>query len=240
MPGRFALLGSGEFEPWTAEVDDWLLRGRGAPGEVLICPTASAPEGDAVFDSWGDMGLAHFEAAGVPARVLQLKTRRDASRPEVVGALTGASAVYFSGGNPWYLAEVLRGTPFWQALRQGLSNGLGYAGCSAGVACLTERTFDSAESNVERIFKPGLGLARPGLLFAPHWDQIDDWVPGARAHVVASIPADGVLVGLDSGTGLVGDGRTWRVMGAGGVHVLAGGDWAHVAAGGGLELTVLE
>src|SRR5207247_11167709 len=66
----FALLGSGEFEPWTAEVDRWLLERTIGSGRVLILPTASAPEGDAVFNRWGDMGLAHYEELGIPAEVV--------------------------------------------------------------------------------------------------------------------------------------------------------------------------
>jgi hypothetical protein len=38
----FALLGSGEFLPWTSEVDDWVLERATGEG-VLILPTASAP-----------------------------------------------------------------------------------------------------------------------------------------------------------------------------------------------------
>lgn len=41
----FALLGSGEFEPWTADVDRLLERTTRA-GPILIAPTAAAPEGE--------------------------------------------------------------------------------------------------------------------------------------------------------------------------------------------------
>ena len=41
----FALLGSGEWQPWTDEVDRWLLERTTGDGTVLVLPTASAPEG---------------------------------------------------------------------------------------------------------------------------------------------------------------------------------------------------
>ena len=94
-----------------------------------------------------------------------------------------ASVAYFSGGNPAHLAEVLRGTAVCEALLAGLARGMGYAGCSAGVACLTETTYDSDSDDFEAIFKPGLGIVR-GILFGPHWDMLDTWVPGATEFIV--------------------------------------------------------
>ena len=110
MAGRvFALLGSGEFEPWAEEVDRWCLD-RARPGRVLILPTASAPEGDDVFDRWGRLGLEHYQRMGVEAEVVPLKTRADAARPDVCARLEVAAMVFFSGGNPGSLAEALEGT----------------------------------------------------------------------------------------------------------------------------------
>ena len=41
----FALLGSGEFEPWSEEVDRWMLARVARPhAPVLILPTACAPD----------------------------------------------------------------------------------------------------------------------------------------------------------------------------------------------------
>ncbi|HXF35898.1 MAG TPA: Type 1 glutamine amidotransferase-like domain-containing protein [Actinomycetota bacterium] len=227
-----ALLGSGEFEPWSAEVDRWLLeRGRPGDGRVLIVPTASAPEGDAVFDAWGAKGLAHFEAQGVRAEVLPLKTRADAEREDVAARLAGASLVYVSGGNPAYLARTLTGTRFWRELVEELRRGVAYAGCSAGVACLTEDTFDTVVAELgPDLWKPGLGLVRD-VLFGPHWDVVDLWIPGAREFILNSVPAGRAFVGLDEETAMVGDGREWSVLGRGAVHVLADGAWRSFRAG---------
>jgi cyanophycinase len=232
-----ALLGSGEFEPWSVEVDRWLL-GRARPGEggVLIVPTASAPEGEAVFDAWGAKGLAHFEAQGVRAEVLPLKTRADAEREDVAARLAKASLVYVSGGNPAYLARTLTGTRFWRELVAELRRGLAYAGCSAGVACLTEDTFDTVVTELgPDLWKPGLGLVRD-VLFGPHWDIVDSWIPGARDFIIGSVPPGRAFVGLDEETAMVGDGREWSVLGRGAVHVLADGAWRSFRAGETLPL----
>ncbi|HSJ50135.1 MAG TPA: Type 1 glutamine amidotransferase-like domain-containing protein, partial [Actinomycetota bacterium] len=120
-----ALLGSGEFEPWSERVDRWLLERSPYPGgPVLIAPTAAAHEGEESFAAGGAKGVGHFAALGVRAEVLPLRTRDDAHRDDVVARLDDAALVYFSGGNPARLAEVLAGSPFWDRLCRGLAEGL--------------------------------------------------------------------------------------------------------------------
>lgn len=214
----WALLGSGEFEPWSEVSDRWLLEASTGDGRVVVLPTASSREGPDVFDEWGRRGLDHFSSLGVAAEVLAVRTREDAERPEYAARLEGASVAYFSGGNPAHLAEVLRDTAVWATMLRELARGMGYAGCSAGVACLTETTFDSDSDDFETIFKPGLGIV-PDALFAPHWDMIDTWVPGATEFIVSSVADGHVFVGIDERTAMLGDGGRWQVRGHGGVHV---------------------
>jgi cyanophycinase len=171
-------------------------------------------------------------------RVLPLRTREDAERDEVVATLDDASLIFFSGGNPWRLAEAVRDTPFWHRLTERLEDGLAYAGCSAGVACLTERTFDSDAQDMEQMYKPGIGQFR-GLLFGPHWDIVDDWIPGATAAIAGSIGPGETLIGIDEHTAIVGDGTTWRVEGVAGVHVLRDGAWTDHAAGSTFDLAIV-
>jgi cyanophycinase len=234
----FAFLGSGEFDPWSEPVDRWLLECSGNPGGVaLVAPAAAAHEGESSFSFWGSKGLDHYARLGVPAEVLPLRTRDDAHSADVIRRLEDASLVYFSGGNPSRLAELVRGTPFWSALCEALGDGLPYAGCSAGVACLTDLTYDSDAADLERIWKPGLGFARE-ILFGPHWDIVDTWVPGASEFIVGSVRDGEVFVGLDEETAMVGDGRSWVTLGRQGVHVLRGGAWATYRAGEAFQLPI--
>ena len=235
---RIGLLGSGEFEPWSTAVDRWALDGYG-DGRVVIVPTASAPEGDDAFAWWATKGLRHYEETGVEAEVLPLKTRDDAQEPSIVELIRDASVVYFSGGNPYYLARTLDGTRFWRVLIEELERGAAYVGCSAGVACLTELTYDSTVEDLRsgETYKPGLGFVR-GSMFAPHWDHVDDWFPGARAFLEARTPPGQTLIALDEDTAMVGDGARWRVVGRSGIHVYCEGTWDHHVAGSGFELTL--
>jgi cyanophycinase-like exopeptidase len=227
----FGLLGSGEFEPWSAPVDRALLARATGDGRVVILPAASAKEGDEVFDGWGSKGLDHFRSLGIPAEVLPLKTREDAGSAEVLGQLEGASVAYFSGGNPAYLASVLVDTPFWEALIRAMSRGLAYVGCSAGVACLGDKAPDSDALRFEDgLWQPGLGVFH-SVWFGPHWDALDSYVPGLSSFIVSSVPPGDTLFAIDEHTAAVGDGTQWSVMGGAGVHIYRDGDWAHHEAG---------
>lgn len=221
MSGRvWALLGSGEFLPWAQEVDVWMLD-RARPGRVLVLPTASAPEGNEVFDGWGRMGMNHYARLGVEAEVVPLKTRRDAERAELVSGLDVAGAVFFSDGNPGTLAATLAGTPFWASLTANLDRGMAYGGCSAGIAALGERAAWRLHKNT---FWPGLGVF-PGTNVAPHWDAVDAYISGLEEALLANLGPPFRLVAVDERTAMVGDGRDWSVMGQGGVHVLEDSGW---------------
>lgn len=237
MTGRaFALLGSGEFEPWSEPVERWVTERSAKPdGVVLVLPTAAAHEGDASFEAWGAKGLEHFASLGLGAEVVRLKTRDDAHRDEIVGRLDDASLVFFSGGNPARLAAILRETPFWRALVAAMGRGLPFAGCSAGVAFLTERTFDSDTLDLESVWAPGLGFVRD-VVFAPHWDIVDVWAPGAGAFIVDSVRPGETFVGMDEDTAMVGDGTSWEVVGRQKIHLLREGEWEIFAEGDAFEL----
>ena len=235
-PVSYAFLGSGEFDPWTEPVERWLLeRSRNPGGPVLVCPTAAAHEGDESYQGWATKGLDHYREIGVAAEVLPLKTRDDASRDDVIARLGEASAIFFSGGNPARLAQVMLGTPFWEALQDALLDGLPYAGCSAGVACLTEVTYDSDGQDLDSVWAPGIGYVR-NALFAPHWDIVDTWIPGATAFIAGSVKPGQTFIALDEETALVGDGSSWRVIGSAKIHVLRDGEWTRYADGDAFEL----
>ncbi len=233
MPS-FALLGSGEFEPWTEPVDRWLLEHGSGDGRIVVLPTASAPEGEDVFEGWASMGLRHYEEAGIPAEVVPLRTRADAERPELLERFQGASAVFFSGGNPAYLAATLTGTAAWACIVDEMRRGMAYAGCSAGVACLGVSAPDSSVRDPLNadgsLLQPGLGVF-PSTFLMPHWDALNGYVPGLQGLIRRSVPADRRLVTIDEHTAMLGDDGRWTVEGSGRVGVILGDDERSFAAG---------
>jgi cyanophycinase len=212
-----------------------MARSRNPDGPVLVAPTAAAHEGDGSFEGWATKGLEHYASIDVNAEVLPLKTREDAHRDDVIRRLDDASMIFFSGGNPARLTEAIGDTPFWMALRAAIAEGLPYAGCSAGVACLTEVTFDSDSQELDSVWKPGLGYVRE-TLFAPHWDIVDTWIPGATEFIVGSVKPGTTFVGLDEDTAMVGDGGSWEVIGRSKLHVMRDGEWSRYGHGDAFDL----
>jgi cyanophycinase len=207
----FLLLGSGEFEPWSTEVESLALAGAVGNGSVAILPTASASEGDRVFDRWGRMGLDHYAESAVPAAVVPLKVREDAFDPEVVTTVEGASMIYFSGGKPTTLADVLRDSPLLAAIRRAIDRGAVYAGCSAGAMIASRERNAGGRLGTSWLF--GLGLV-PNVSFGVHWDRAAR-IPGTQWWMTSRLPDDTWFVGIDERTAILGDGRSWTVYGVG-------------------------
>ena len=213
MPRRFLLLGSGEFEAWSTDVERRALELATGDGSVVILPTASAKDGDAVFERWAAMGLEHYRAAGVPAEVLRVKTPQDAAREDLAARAERASVVYFSGGKPQLLADVLRDSALLAAILRAMDRGAVWAGCSAG-AMVASRSRDG-QRGTSWLF--GLGLV-PNVSFGVHWDRLRK-IPGAGWWMTSRVPEGSWFVGIDERTAILGDGVRWEVDGAGAVEV---------------------
>lgn len=212
----FALLGSGEFLPWAREADMWCAERATAPTDrVLVLPTASAPEGDETFQRWAAMGAEHYAGLGLAPQVLPLKTRDDASRPEIVDAVADSRYIFFSGGNPGYLADTLRETPFWEAVRDAVAHGTALGGCSAGATALGSIAPDVTSATIDindmRWVDGAPMFTRASI--PTHFDAVDSFFPGLRQLIIDWRPPDNVLFGIDEDTAACGDGTQWTILG---------------------------
>ncbi|MCI0635946.1 MAG: Type 1 glutamine amidotransferase-like domain-containing protein [Actinobacteria bacterium] len=223
----FLLMGSGEFEPWSEEAERNALEGRS--GHVAVLPTASSAEGDEVFERWARMGLEHYGSIGLEARLVDVRTRADAERPERAAELAGAAMVFFSGGKPQHLAATIHGTRLWEALALALDDGAVFAGCSAGALIASQRRERRGSMDAKTGWAFGLGLV-PHVSFGVHWDKLKV-IPGLRTLAMTRIPRRSWFVGLDERTAILGDGASWRVFGEGGAMVRRAGSTAVFRAG---------
>ncbi len=187
-------MGSGEFEPWVCETELEALGGATGDGTVVVLPTASASEGDAVFDRWSSMGLDHYRSMGVRADVLPVKVRDDARREDLAARAAAASMIFFSGGSPKRLAEVLVDTPLWTSVLAAVDRGAVFAGCSAGAMVASQaRTEETLRRGRGSGWLFGLGIV-PGVSFGVHWDRTR-WIPGVRAFTRSRLARGGLVRG---------------------------------------------
>jgi hypothetical protein len=137
----FPLMGSGEFELWSAEIERAALDGRTGP--VAVLPTASSTDGDTMFDRCGRMGLHHYASMAVgPHLAGELARGR---RGRVNARALAAAMIFFSGGKPQHLASTILGTKLWNAMQVALDRGTstrrswgtGSSGACSGVGSVT-------------------------------------------------------------------------------------------------------
>lgn len=226
-----ALVGSGEYLPVMADIEGALMAGRG--NRYVQLATAAAPEGDDSLARWHRLGAEQAERLGVEQVVVDVRTREDADDPRWAEAIAGAGLVYLSGGNPSFLTETLRGSRVWDAIVAAHAAGSAIAGCSAGAMALSNWAPRVRAWGGDA--PPGLGLV-PRLRVIPHFDKMLAWVPDMLRNALVKLPPDGLLVGIDEDTALVGGPTEWQVQGRQSVWLLGSGHRVEYPAGSTLRL----
>jgi cyanophycinase len=221
MPGPVALVGAGEFLPAMDEIDAGLLAttGRSRP-RVAILPTASYPDGEAVFIRWAAMGVAHFGQLGAEVEAVLVRDRASADDPAAAQAIGEADLVYLSGGKPSFLMDVLDGSAVGRAIVDAHRRGAVLAGCSAGAMVLAGHAFDFRVRVAPwpLRWRSGLGIV-PGASVMPHYDA---WPEPLSALIALQAPRGSLVLGIDEETALVGRDGAWQVHGRSRVTVWRG------------------
>ncbi len=226
MRGPIALVGAGEFLDTMAEFDRDLLAatGRRRP-RVVILPTASANDGEAVFLSWADRGVAHFTTLGAEVEPVLVRNAAEGSDAAVLQAVGEADLVYLSGGDPRHLLRVFRNSALGAALVAANRRGAVMAGCSAGAMVLVWRSMNFW--SLPRMpfpmpfpmrWQPGLGMV-DRVVVLPHYDAVPE---AFSACIALQAPGGSVPFGIDEHTAVVGRDGAWQVYGAGRVTVWRG------------------
>ncbi len=229
MAGTLALVGAGEFLDSMNAVDRQLLD-RAGGSNVVILPTASAPDGAGVPERWIKMGVDHFTRLGARADGLLVLDRAACDDPAHADRIRVANLVYFSGGKPDYLRSTLDGTAVWSAVRDVFDHGGVIAGCSAGAMILGGYVPEfSMKAGVPWISRWNASFAfLPQAIVVPHYDEFPEVMVSL---MFGRRPQGSYLIGIDGHTALVGLDHTWQVLGAGRVTVRRGRDKKRYTAG---------
>ena len=198
MPGRIALVGSGEYLPVMQPVEEWLFADQ--PRVYVQLATAAAPEGQSSLDHWHSLGRAAADRLDARQVVVDVRDRSDADDPRWADLIPGAGLVYLSGGNPNFLANTLRGTLVWSAIEEAWRQGAGLAGCSAGAMALGGYVphFRHPRSGGTE----GLGVV-PQARVLPHFDRYTRWTPDMALRPL--LAEGSVVLGIDEDTALVAE-----------------------------------
>ena len=224
MNGSLALVGSGEYLPAMAQFENSLVADgvtNGKKARFLQIPTAAGRESSDRLEYWKELGIRQAKNIGVEATYLPIFTREDAFNQEYVDAVANSALMYMSGGDPHHLAQVLIGTPLWDAILENWKTGASLAGCSAGAMVLSAHIPNFRL--LKKVPTQGLNLL-PEVRVIPHFNKFFKWIPESAAKVLLHVPDNSILIGVDELTAIVkrsGDSE-WVVVGEAKVHVLKG------------------
>jgi cyanophycinase len=225
MNGLITLVGSGEYLPVMKEVDRYLLDSlhvEGRKPRVVCLPTAAGKEGDSSVNRWSNMGIQHFTELGADVNAVKIIDQESANDPHWEPFLEGADLIYFSGGDPGYLYQTMKGSRAWSAAQRAWERGAIYAGCSAGAMILARRMPSFRLAGTQE----GFGIV-PATFIVPHFDAI----PGIWKPIVFGLQRQlkkgERMIGIDENTALIGSlkpserGCEWTVKGRSKVHIFA-------------------
>jgi len=218
MNGLITLVGSGEYLPVMNDVDRHLLDSlnlNGRKPRVVCLPTAAGREGDNSVDRWLNMGISHFKDLGAEVNAVRIIDHDSAEDPQWEQLIESADLIYFSGGDPGYLYQIMNGSRAWSAAKRSWELGAIYAGCSAGAMILARRMPSFRLMGTQ----DGFGIV-PATFIVPHFDAIPGlWKP-LIFGLQRQLKKGELMIGVDENTALIGKlGGEWTVKGKSKVHI---------------------
>lgn len=259
-PGLVILFGSGETSASGRRVFDWLFRRLEPPIRVVVLET---PAGFQPNSAWVAEQVADFlrrrlqnykpQVTVVPAR--KRGTPFSPDDPDVVAPLWAANVIFAGPGSPTYAVRQLQGSLAWHVLlaRHHLGAAVVLASAMpAAVSAYTLPVYEIYKAGADLHWQPGLDFFGPyglSLALVPHWNNAEG---GAHldtsrcfmgqerfARLVAQLPADTTVVGIDEHTALALDlgAASCQVLGRGGVSVWHAGAERRYEAGQSGRLT---
>ena len=232
MAGEIGLVGGEEFRVRCEEMDREIMRrsvsdGGEQPARVLIIPTA-AVTGPAKA---ANDGVVHFGSLGGDSSQLMVLDRAQADDEDFIRPVNDTNVVYFTGGSPDHLLEVLRGSRLLEAILAAVEKGAVLAGSSAGAMVMGSYMRRPRSGG----WVEALGLS-PGIVVLPHHENRKP--EEVSRELTADAPSGLTFLGIDARTGCLGKPGSWRVVGSGNVTVYRNGDWAVYPSGQALPADV--
>ncbi len=206
--GTLVIVGGGGMPQAIMEA---FLDGSGGRGGVVgIIPTSTS-EPDRALKEW----KADLEKAGLVFVPLDVRSREDASRPEMLEKARRCTGFWFSGGDQSRVGDQIVGTPLQQVVLDRYAAGACVGGTSAGAAIMSKVMLTGGDRHGKEAlseFGPGAYRTREGMGFLPPGLMVDQhFLRRGRQNRLFSFimeRPDHLGLGIDEATALlVKDGR---------------------------------
>jgi cyanophycinase len=208
--GHLVLIGGGE-KPADAMAKFVELAG-GPTAPIVAIPTASSEPGTGAY--YVTLFKEEYGCTNVAA--LEIKSRRDALRPDYAELAGKAGGIFFGGGDQIRITNALLDTPVGAAIANAFARGAVIGGTSAGTACQSDPMI-TGEGNFKVIRAGSVELWR-GLGFATSFVVDQHFIARQRSNRLISVileHPDLLGVGVDEGTAIwVRPDQTFQVLGA--------------------------
>jgi cyanophycinase len=214
-----ALFGSGEFTPAVNDIDSYLINNY-HPKSITILPTAAGKEKD--YSKWLDMAQKHYSQFPIDVITLPITNKIQANDPKQFSALDKADWIFFSGGDPNYLLEVLKDSKLWDLVIEKYQAGALLAGSSAGAMIMGTYVMSSPIMALikptEFNWSPSFGLV-PFTIF-PHFDRFKK-LSTIFNRLIKQSPEkiSNAWVGIDEDTALILNDNQRIILGKGKVEI---------------------
>jgi cyanophycinase-like exopeptidase len=220
VPGPVALIGAGAFAASMAELDRELLASTGSPRpRVAILATAPAAAVDLLARAV-DVGFEHFTSLGAEVEPILVPAQAGDGDEAALQALGEADLVYLADGHSSLLCQVLAGTRLGAALCEAHGRGAVLVGCAGSAEALASKD-PALRAKVlpwPIRWRPALGIVDDTAIVTGY----DRWPEPLVAALALQAPRGTALLGIDTGTAIVGREGAWQVHGAARITVWQG------------------
>ncbi|MGI6468889.1 MAG: cyanophycinase [Syntrophomonadaceae bacterium] len=158
------------------------------------------------------------------ADILNINTREEANREDIIRRIKNATGFFFTGGDQLRITSILGGTRAYVAMASSFRKGTAVAGTSAGASVMSSTMIVEGNSNdaarkCTLKMAPGLSFLE-GAIIDQHFDQ-----RGRLGRLMCGVAENpGILgIGIDEDTAIiVFPDNTFRVLGNNAVTVIDG------------------
>lgn len=207
--GTLLLCGGGKLP--DSILDTFCEKGNASRGRLVLIPTASPRSDEGDYSPWLDLWV---KKGWKDVKVVHAHDRKTAMQDGFGVELQEAQAVWIGGGDQSRLSQRYCGTEFLQRLLDWFHRGGVLGGTSAGAAVMSARMITGGVDDPE--FGEGFGVL-PTVIIDQHFAQKNRIGRLTKAVMQSK---DVIGVGIDECTGLLIEGTTTKIIGAGSIHVV--------------------